>query len=174
MFGGYLCSCRQWHHIHAILISVRQKIRRGKGTSRIINRNNKPVCRSRSFRNKRVHSILRSGLFVADTQAYCHPRACASRVPVAKLPKIWAASKNRDNRRGKYYLPVSFIKFSFTQSRPCQSGPDGVGNLRVSVEERRFIGHGGSSPEASGDTQYIMRGVAVRNPFPLPQKARYL
>ena len=63
-------------------------------------------------------------------------------------------------------LYLYFIKFSFTLESTLSTGPDSVGNLRVSVKERRFVGHGALSPEASGDTQYIMRGASVRSPRP--------
>ncbi|KAL5469529.1 hypothetical protein EMCRGX_G030794 [Ephydatia muelleri] len=51
------------------------------------------------------------------------------------------------------------------------TGPDSVGNLRVSVKERRFVGHGALSPEASGDTQYIMRGAST-NPHPVSKNSK--
>lgn len=51
------------------------------------------------------------------------------------------------------------------------TGPDGARNQRITVEERKFIGHGSSSPEASGDTRYILRGAATI-PHPLPKHSK--
>ena len=41
------------------------------------------------------------------------------------------------------------------------TGPDGVGDYNVHVEEQFFVGYGSMSPEASSDTQYLYRAAPV-------------
>lgn len=41
------------------------------------------------------------------------------------------------------------------------TGPDGIGDHRVQVEEQRYIGHTTASPEATADLHYIVRAPKV-------------
>ena len=41
------------------------------------------------------------------------------------------------------------------------SGPDGVGDYSVHIEEQRYIGHGTMSPEGTADVQYLCRAAKV-------------
>ncbi len=41
------------------------------------------------------------------------------------------------------------------------TGPDGIGDHKVKVEEQRYTGHTCASPEATGDVKYICRGAKV-------------
>ena len=44
------------------------------------------------------------------------------------------------------------------------TGPDGVGDysVQVSRDGNRYVGHGIRSPEATNDTEHILRGAPVR------------
>ena len=53
----------------------------------------------------------------------------------------------------------------FSTCKLYGSGPDGVGNYKVSVNKQHYIGNGFTSPEASSDTNYLWRASKVLNIF---------